>query len=71
MTASEKLLLFALEAALPHQVDALLAIADNKGLPLSELVTQRLAEKLAGMAEADRLWPLEEVLKLEIDLEDV
>jgi len=33
----------------------LLAIAGNKGLPLSELVTRSLAEKLAGLSEADRL----------------
>jgi hypothetical protein len=42
MSTSEKLLLFALEAATAAQVDALLAmlaIASNKGEPLSELVT--------------------------------
>jgi hypothetical protein len=38
MTDSDKLLLFALEAALPEQVDALLALAEAKGVPLAELI---------------------------------
>jgi hypothetical protein len=71
MTASEKLLLFALEAARADQVEALLAIAGNKGVPLSELVTQSLAEKLSGMVEADRLWAKQEFLKLGIDVENL
>ena len=50
MTDSEKLLLFALEAALPHQVEALLSIAGNKGVPLAELVTRGLVENLAGLS---------------------
>jgi len=45
MTASEKLLLFALEAARPDQIDAVVAIAGNKGEPLAELVTRSLVEK--------------------------
>jgi hypothetical protein len=47
MTASEKLLLFALEAARPEQVDALLALALAKGVPLAELVDEALSTWLA------------------------
>ena len=64
MTDSEKLLLFALEAALPHQVEALLSIAGNKGVPLAELVTRGLAENLAGLSEEERLWAKQEFLSL-------
>jgi hypothetical protein len=74
MTSSEKLLLFALESACPDQVEAL-AI---KGVPLSELVTQSLAEKLyrilkdsAGLAEADRLDAIQQFKQMGIDLEEV
>jgi len=71
MSDSEKLLLFALEACRPDQIDALLAIAKGKGVPLSELVTRSLAEKLAGMTEADRLDALQQFKQMGIDLEDL
>ena len=71
MTDSEKLLLFALEAALPHQVEALLSIPGNKGVPLAELVTRGLAENLAGLSEEERLWAKQEFLKLGIDVENL
>src|SRR5262249_32218583 len=71
MTDSEKLLLFALEAALPHQVEALLSIAGNKGVPLAELVTTGLAENLAALSEEGRLWAKQEVLKLGSDVENL
>jgi len=71
MISSEKLPLFALEAARPDQVEALLSIAGNKGVPLAELVTRGLAEDLAGLSQTDRLWAKQEFLELGIDLEDV
>lgn len=37
-TNSLKLLLFALEAARPDQIDQLLALAEAKGVPLAELI---------------------------------
>jgi len=67
MTGSERLLLFALEAARPDQVEALLAIAGNKGEPLAELVAGSLAEKLAGLAEADRLDAIQHFKQMGID----
>ena len=71
MTSSEKLLLFALECARPHQVEALLAIANSKGLPLSEFVARSLAERLNGLSQDDPLWAKQEFLKLGIDLENL
>jgi hypothetical protein len=71
MTSSEKLLLFALEAARPDQVEALLALADNKGRPLAELVARGLAEKLAGMTEAERLEVFQQFKQIGINLEDL
>ena len=69
MSDSEKLLLFALESCRPDQIDALLAIAKGKGVPLSELVTKALAEKLAGLSEADRLDAIQQFKQMGIDLE--
>ena len=69
MSNPEKLLLFALEACRPDQIDALLAIARGKGLPLSELVIRSLAEKLAGLSEADRLDAIQQFKQMGIDLE--
>ena len=69
MSNPEKLLLFALESCRPDQIDALLAIAKGKGVPLSELVTKALAEKLAGLSEADRLDAIQQFKQMGIDLE--
>jgi hypothetical protein len=71
MTDSEKLLLFALEAARPDQVEALLAIGNNKGLPLAELVARGLAEKLAGLSEDDRPETIRQFKQIGIDLKDL
>jgi hypothetical protein len=71
MTSSEKLLLFALESARPDQVEALLSIANNKGLPLAELIARGLAEKLAGLSEDDRLKTIRQFKKIGIDLKDL
>jgi len=71
MFAFEKRLLFALEAARPDQIEALLAIAGNRGEPLADLVAGSLAEKLAGLAEADRLDAIQQFKQMGIDLEEV
>ena len=60
-----------MEAAHPDQIGALLAIANTKGLQLSELFTQSLAAKLAGLAEADRLDGIGQFKQMGIDLQDL
>jgi hypothetical protein len=42
MTDSDKLLLLALESARPDQIDKLLAIACNKGVPLAEVIDEAI-----------------------------
>jgi hypothetical protein len=70
MTDSEKLLLFALEAARTDQLDALLALSEAKGEPLAALITSSLAEKLATLSETERRDALSQFKALGIDLED-
>jgi hypothetical protein len=42
MTDSDRLLLFALESARPDQIDELLAIARDRGVPLAEVIDEAI-----------------------------
>jgi len=60
-----------LEAVRPHQVEALIDIAEKEGQSLCEVVQRALARRLANLSEDDRFWATQEFRKLGIDLENL
>jgi len=71
MTNSLKLLLFVLESCRPGQVDAMLELAREEKLALTDLAADAVKSMLDGLSPASRLDAVRQFREMGINLEDV
>ena len=71
MTNSLKLLLLALESCRPGQVDAMLELAREEKLALTDLAADAVKSMLDGLSPASRLDAVRQFREMGINLEDV